>query len=492
MKKYQRFLALALAGVMSLGLAACGDEKVTDDEIVTLTWCLPTNDYSDEATIEAAINEITVPKIGAKVDIMPFDYGTYPEKMRMKQAAGEDNFDIMFVGYLNSYLQAVNNGTLEPLNDLIDEYAPELKDAIPEYAWIDAYVGEEKEVYAVPNLQIMANQYAFGIQKKLAEKYGWTKTEIETPEELEPFLEQVAANEPDIYPYRPNYGLNMWMTGYDTSYGFMTAYKLDGTGDLVWQWDTPEYNRGMQTLRKWFEKGWIRKDVASVGDDNTDFNALRYAVYNSTWKPGQEAQYPDYMYVKIGPGTIKSGASTATMNGINYLSKNKEKAIKLIALMSTDVELLNIMSIGLEGKHYTLTEDGKYEVIENCGYAVAAWSIGNQFLSIPNVNQDADVWEQTMELNETAISSPLRGHLLIVTDKNVSAISGGISAVTGEYSGPMNNGSRAPEEYWDEMMKRLDDCDAQDYLEYAQNYLAKQLSGEIATGDELNAEEAAE
>ena len=71
--------------------------------------------------------------------------------------------------------------------------------------------------------------------------------------------------------------------------------------------------------------------------------------YNSTWKPGQETLYPDYMYVKIGNPRIDNGASLSTMTGINYKSKNKDKAIKLISLVNTNKELYNLMSLGIKG-----------------------------------------------------------------------------------------------------------------------------------------------
>ncbi len=462
MNKFQKITAMLLAITSVMTVSSCGQKK--EDEIATLTWCLPANDLRDKDAVVEEINKITVPEIGAKVNIQEYDFGTYTEKMRMKMASGDDTYDILFVGYLNNYHSAVDNGVLEPLSKLIDKSAPELKDAVPGYVWKDA-VCEDDEVYAVPNAQIMATQYSFGIQKKLAEKYGWTKTEISSPEELEPFLKQIKENEPSIYPYRPNYGLNMWLTNYTAIAGGVAINEDTASDEVVFIRNTEEYQRGIDTLRDWFLKGYIRKDAASVSDDNTDFNQLRYAVYNSTWKPGQETLYPDYMYVKIGTPRIANGASLSTMNGINRLSKNKEKAIKLISLINTNKNLYNLMSLGIEGKHYTLDENGKYKPIDDSGYGISGWVIGNQFNALVAYNQDDDVWEQTNELNAKSKESKLRG--FDFDPDPVKSENMAISGVSGEYTA-MNNGTRDKSEYWDDMNARLKTAGEDKVLEEVQ------------------------
>ena len=76
---------------------------------------------------------------------------------------------------------------------------------------------------------------------------------------------------------------------------------------------------------------------------------------------------------------MKNGGTQATMTGINFKSKNKEKAIKLISLMNTDKELYNLVSLGIKDKHYTVGADGKYTEIKDSGYGIDGWKIGNQF-----------------------------------------------------------------------------------------------------------------
>ncbi len=448
--KIKKIISMVMCIAMAAGLASCGNEN--SGSVDTLTWYLPSDTLTDKAAVEEEINRITEPKIGAKVNIETIDMGAYGEKMKMKMASGDADYDLMFVGYLNSYKDAVKNEVLEPLTELIDKNAPELWDAVEDYIWEDAKY--EDEIYAVPNTQIEAVQYAYGVQKSLAEKYGLDKDQIESPEELEDFLAKVKEGEPDIYPYRTNYGMTMWIgPKYESiAGGFVVPIEGDAS-KAVMNYDTPEYQQGVKTLRDWFNKGYIRKDVASATDDDTDFKAKRYAVFSLTWKPGVESIYPDYTFVKVGKPFMSNGGTQATMIGINYKSKNKDKAIKLISLMNTDKELYNLVSLGIKDKHYTVNADGKYSAIKDSGYGIQGWMVGNQFNQLIQENQDDDVWEVTKAFNDSAQKSQLSGFWF--DDTNVKAQISAIAAIGGEY-GALNNGSRDSAEFWDDMKARYE------------------------------------
>ena len=462
----KKIISLIMCTAIAGGLCSCGGNKET--KVDTLTWYLPTNNnLTAKAEVEEEINKITVPEIGAKVNIETIDMGAYGEKMRMKMAAGDTDFDLMFVGYLSSYAEGISNEVLAPLTELIDKNAPELWDAIDDYIWDD--VKYKDEIYAVPNVQIEAVQFAYGIQKSLAEKYGFDKESIEAPEELEDFLAKVKAGEPDIYPYRTNYGNVMWTgNNYEEVAGGMVLPTEGDSTELIYSYDTPEYQQSLKTLRDWYLKGYIRKDVASVTDDDTDFKAKRYGVFSVTWKPGIESIYPDYHFVKVGKALVKNGGTRATMIGINHKSKNKEKAVKLISLVNTNKELYNLISLGIKDKNYTVNADGKYSEIKDSGYGIQAWMVGNQFNALINENQDDDVWAKTKEFNDSAAKSRIAGFWF--SDKNIKPQITALGTIGSEYSA-LANGSRDSEEIFKEMMQRYEDAG----LEDVKNDIQKQI-----------------
>ena len=87
MKRYRKIMALILAAASMCVFGGCENTKSSDTD--TLVWCLPANDISDKTAVLDEVNKITVPKIGAKVKIQEYDFGTYTEKMRMKMASAD-------------------------------------------------------------------------------------------------------------------------------------------------------------------------------------------------------------------------------------------------------------------------------------------------------------------------------------------------------------------------------------------------------------------
>ena len=84
--------------------------------------------------------------------------------------------------------------------------------------------------------------------------------------------------------------------------------------------------------------------------------------------------------------------------------------MKFLELLNTDKEVFNLVSFGIEGKHYTWADDEHITCDTNSGYCPnSSWVFGNVFNAYPQVGQDADVWEKTKKMNDDAEKSPLMG-----------------------------------------------------------------------------------
>ena len=456
-------MSLVLAAVMALGctaLSGCGKkDEAKKDEIVTLSWLLPGDQMQDIASVTDKINEITTEKIGAKVEFTYIDTGAYTERMKMNMASGME-FDICFTGYVNPYVDAVNKEGLMEITELMEEHAPALKEALPEYAWEIAKV--DGEIYAVPNLQIMAPQESILVFKDIADKYNFDFSTVKEMEDLAPYLEMVKNGENGIFPYNANRsGVNFWTHNTYEEITSGIVIRTDGSSkEVEYLWDTPEFKKGAKTLNEWFKKGYIRPDALAAGDDTQDFVAGRFATGTAGWKPGAEQQQKDkynrdVIMIKMQDPYLKKSNCLAAMTGISYSSKNGEKAIKLIELVNTDKELYNLICFGIEGKHYELNEEGKVRKIADSGYNPNAdWKFGNQFNAYLLEGQDDNLWEETAELNLSAKESPLLGFVLNV-DPIKSEISQ-ISAVNAEYSRVIANGAKDPDEYMAEYRDKLE------------------------------------
>ena len=456
----KKSISLLLAVLMVFGcLALSGCGKKDEGGIAKIRWLLPGDQQPDLAEVTEKINEITREKIGVEVEFQYIDTGAYTERMKMNMAAGDD-FDICFTGYVNPYLDAVNKEGLLDITDLLDQEAPALKEALPDYAWEVAKV--DGRIYAVPNLQIMAPQESLIIFKDIADKYDFDFSTVKEMEDLEPYLAMVKNGEDGIFPYNANRsGPNFWTMNKYEDITSGVVIRTDGSSKQVQLLiDTPEYQKGVQTLYEWYQKGYIRSDALAAGDDTQDFIAGRFATGTAGWKPGEEEaakqKYQrDVMLIPMQKPYLKKSNCLAAMTGINYNSKHPEKAIKLIELVNTDKDLYNLICFGIEGKHYELDAEGKVKKIADSGYNPNAdWKFGNQFNAYLLEGQEDGLWEETAELNLSAKQSPVLGFVLN-TDPIKTEISQ-VAAVSGEYGRIIANGAKNPDEYMSEYRKKLE------------------------------------
>ena len=404
--------AIALCVAMLCGMAGCNtkqNEKENGGDI-TLKVYMPAAQQKDLSLVMEEANKIIEPAIGAKIDMVFIDQGSYTEKMNMKLATKE-YFDVCFTSnWLNPYGKGVKNNCYYPLTELIDKNCPELWDTMPQYWWEGAKV--KGEIYAVPNQQVASTVGAFTLNKKWVEKYNLDLDSIKSIDDFEPFFDEIVKNEPNYYALRTSG--NFWEKNYK-GIASMVGVDLRDTDNLkaIYEWDAEGYMNGLEKLRQYYEKGYIRKDVASVLDDTNDFKANKYVVTVTGWKPGFEATQSallggEHVAVITGEGMVDGSSLTSTMYAISANSKYPDESIKFINLMNTNKELYNLICNGIEGKHYKWADDEHIELISDGGYYVnASWEFGNQFNAYPLVGQDADVWEQTKEFNETLKVSPI-------------------------------------------------------------------------------------
>ena len=459
----KRVLALILSVVMVLGITGCGGEKNTDSsDIPVLKWYVPGDNYPGLSEVLEEANKISVEKIGAKVDLQFIDTGAFDERMRMIMASGE-NYDLCFTGYINKYVKAARMGGLEPLEELL-ETTPALKESIPQFFWDGATV--DGTIYAVPNQQIAAGYFVATVPKRLADKYNLDVDSITDYPQLEPFMAAVKEGEPEIYPWR---NANAYFT-----IGAQYEELLAGFGikrgtdkpEVVFIDEQPEWIARMNLRHEWFNKGYIRPDVVSVGNDTTDYLAGKYAINISSYKPGCEINFentigePVVVTKNIGKPYIKQSNITSTFIGISRNSKNKEKAIKLIELLNTDKEYYNMICFGLEGKHYTKIDENTIKFVENSNYKPdAAWKFGNQFNAFVTEGMPADVWEQTRKLNDEAELSPLLG-FITDTSKIETEISQ-CETVRKQYGFAYFMGAQKVDASYDEYIKRMKEAGAE-------------------------------
>lgn len=477
----KRKIALLLACVMMTSLfAACGSKDGTEGgEVPTLTWYIPSGDKPDMELVEAEINKYIEPKIGAKLDVILVDSGTFHEKMNMLMAS-QTEFDLCFSGWVNDYDRGVSQKGFLRINEYLDKY-PELKGIAPDYAW-EALKTNEGDIYAVPNQQIYAITPATFITKKYVDKYNFDISKVKTIKDLEPLMEKIRDNEPDVYVWTPDNsspfaGLNNTTAVLPSMWGFY-AYNDDEECKVSYIYDIPEYREALETVHEFYEKGFIRKDI--VSSQGTTTSSKQTAITQGTWKPGVEADSAntsrgEIVSIKWGEPCVSTNMIRQTLTAISATSKYPDKAAQLLALVNTDKELFRLLIHGIEGKHYEKLESGHIRILDkkSYGWHTNGWYFGNQFNSYVIEGKDLTVWDQMREVNDTAVKSTLLGFNLDTTP--ITNELSNLTTIHNEYDA-MQYGPADPADKFDEAKERCKKSGADKIVEEMQKQINEWLA----------------
>lgn len=421
-----------------------------------LTWyVLGNGQQKDTPLVEAEVNKYLKDKINATLKLTCFDWGTYDQKLNAMIAAGEP-FDIFFTcSWAADVRMNALKGGLQPLDELMDKYAPQTKAMLGKEFLTAASINGK--LYAVPANKEKAQGTGIVFRKDLIDKYKIDLSKIKSLEDCEPYFEIIKKNEPEIYvmeaiagadgPTRLNADIDSPAAG--------CAVADDGK-TIIAGVDHPRYEPMIKLVNKYYKAGYIRKDAASITDSTPDQKAGKLFAMFPQLKPGKDVEMSaslgyEVKQVQFGKPVITNGDISGSMQGISRTSKNPERAMMFIELFNTDKYLNNLINFGIEGKHYVKVSDNVIDFApgtdggKNSGYNPAsAWMFGNVFLTYLFKNDDSDKWEQYRKWNDEAIYAPSVG--FVFNPDKVKTEVAAIGNVYSEFKG-LSSGALDPEEY---------------------------------------------
>lgn len=417
MMKAKKVCALGMAALVAAGsITVTGVDQVKADDVVTIKIHTLLQDQADREEVVEALNEYTREKIGVEVDYV-FHGGAYADKIQTIIASGEE-YDACFTSnWCNPYNTDVAKGAFMDIKDMIPEVAPKLLDVVPEYMWTAATVNGG--IYAVPNQQIVARQIGALMPKDYVEGTGTDINSIKTLTDMGEYAQKAF----DEYGAKVG-GVNRTQAADYCGYEYVSDYMAAGAikmddekAQVVNFYETDEWKAMLNELTDLNEKGLLDGECGYMDEYSESQRVAKKtsAFYSGTYKPGVEAEESaragyDCVFAKgdIEP-YISTNSVIATMYGISATSKHPEETLKYLELVNTDPYVINLLTYGIEGKHYNKISDNMVEVIPNSGYTQSSWAIGNVFNSYVMEGQPEDVWEQTKALNDSAKTSPILG-----------------------------------------------------------------------------------
>lgn len=421
MNTKHKLVPLALMAAMLLSLLVPGlvvAEGSGERPLVTLTYYYSNPPQADEEMVEAAMNEILVEKINAKIDLMPVVGDQYENKLNL-MISTQEPFDLCFTSsWQLNYAANAAAGAFVDVTDMLPELAPGLWASMKPEWWDAARVGGR--IYGVMNQQIFARQSGFWYDNKYIEKYGVDVSELNSFRSFADYMIMLKENEPaedtQFMTWKFDYmGQMQEMLGWENVSGSSIPGSIlsDGSDTTVFnEYATPEYKELVLLARELQEKGVIAKDVLTIAAEPRD--QLKGACGNIA--PGNDENearnnsMEKVVSVAVGDARLTTNNVTATMTAISATSKNPERALEFLELLNTDKELYNLLCHGIAGVHYTPVGENKWDRIPNSAYEPNAdWMFGCVYNGLIYKDSADDLWEQTKEKNENANVSALMG-----------------------------------------------------------------------------------
>lgn len=390
----KRILSLALALIMLLSVAVMASAEEENpwsnldldlSEYDEINFYVPGVGFNDFDEIMELVNERMVKLINTKVNVTFVPYGDYGTKLSLFLAGDEDVDLIYGAGWLG-YSDYVKNGGYKGFDwDFVEKYMPMTAKNQAASSWNEVKYGDL--YYGVTNNR---SSYGWGgawTRQSLLDKYGYKAEDINSFEKMIEFMDAVSKDTAatGIYAFNPQ---NSYPT--EAFYWFGTRYHLmtvnDGaahwmawkynTGkefaveDLKWIGDTDEYRQFCLQMAEFYKNGYFPSGVMSndiMLDDNF------YAGTSAVWHGGYDSA--DNLKAQITDDTPvflncywddecapRRGGYFCYATCFPPFSKKMERAAVALDVMKNDPIVNRLLVGGVEGRHYTLSEDGKYYI----------------------------------------------------------------------------------------------------------------------------------
>ncbi|SFS23610.1 ABC transporter substrate-binding protein [Enterocloster citroniae] len=425
-----------------------------------LIFALPKQAHMDDMDeVFEEINKLTLEEINCTVEPLFFEYGNYNQQIALMLSSGEQ-LDLFMTGAKRGYATQVVNGSLVPLDDLIEEYCPAIQEYIPEDILKCTRVNGK--CYAIPTVRDWGLNYSWMVTKEVYDKYDIGSYDIQTFNDLTPIFKKIVEGE----GVPCTAGLGAGKSVADAIDDALFDSLFDGLGGVEWGnntkvvniYETETYRNLLDLVHEWYEIGAIPADLSTQSSTPQELIASGYTSgMFYTWKPGHDTQESykigkDVVSVITTPSIRTTSDVASVMWSIPVNTVNKEKAAQFLNMMYGSKEYMDLFSYGIEGKHYQLIdkENGIIDYPEGVDSGSttyspqAGWLFGNQFLNYIFTPNQATLWKDTEEWNNSMeVVSPLSGY--ICDESSVTNEVAACQNVVSQYERTLGNGEVDPD-----------------------------------------------
>ena len=473
MKKRQ-IVALGLATVMILGsiLTGCGQqeeeskeskstqtsevstqestEEVPAAEPYTVTMWIPGTEGKDHAKVMEAANEIIQAKLpNTTLDLKLIPASEYRDKFN-KAMAAQEKVDVAWLANWSAYVttDGYQQGVLLPLDELLEEYGQDILAAVGE-DWLKLHHMDDGKNYFMPSWQgALVNRYALLVKDTIGAKMpeNWfaeaeeffTANDAYDADTLKARMDKIeevlkVAKDNDLLENGVNRDGMQFQRVLGTVFNNYREVVTHDNGVFTvhkyYDNDVAEVYR--DTMHDWWEKGYVREDVLTVGNVKDATTALYLKQSNNPDYITTENQSAPAPVMGALMNTAEFGLGFSTGTTITIYSEMPERAMQVVNLIYADADLYQLLVYGIEGTHYMTNSDGTITrpAVESRTYTGPDnWRLGTCINSLPESVSAIGQYDKIKELEKTARQNPL---LLFTFDKTpVDAETTALTAAT--------------------------------------------------------------
>jgi putative aldouronate transport system substrate-binding protein len=293
--------------------------------------------------------------------------------------------DVIEVNWLTSYAggpaKALKDGVILRLNDLIDKYAPNLKQVLSDHPeWRRQMVTDEGDLYCFPFVRsdpILLTSNGPTVRGDWLDKVGLQRptTLDEWHTTLQAFKAQKPGGQGNVLPFTPWWGGNVH--GAFSYHMFIGAWGVttgmyQQQGAVKYGPVQPEFKEFLRTLADWFKEGLIDPDYPTTDQSSYDAKVTGSLLGSSVMAGGRGIgkfmglmadKDPTFKLVGSVYPTLQRGTQAVLGQrdnpvlgvgaGITSANKNVTETVKLLDFGYSEAGHL-LFNFGIEGKSYTL------------------------------------------------------------------------------------------------------------------------------------------
>lgn len=400
-----------------------------EDVLTVWSASLSSNDLSDTSL---GIN--WQKNTGAKIEFIQPMNGSQ-EALSVLMASG-DLPDIMIANLYNEpggVSKFADDGVIIPLNDYMEEYAPNLTKYLKEHPDIDKMVrSDDGNYYSFPFIrgdERLASSCGLAVRKDMLDKAG-----LDVPETIDEWHTALQAFKNQGASAPLSYDLGYWeqyMSIFTGAYGTKADFYMKD-GEVKYGYLEPEMKEALTTFNQWYKEGLIDKNIVKVAD--LDANILNSQTGASCmWAGSGIGKYMNAMAEKnssfelvAAPNPVLNKGDRSEFGGKEQLYNVNNNAF--ITTACTNIELAMrfldygysdeghmFFNFGTDGESYNLVDgypqytdtilkpDGKtvseamneYFLASSSGPFVQDYRYIEQYYQLDQQKDALDVWSET-------------------------------------------------------------------------------------------------